>query len=124
MSGLATCSPRRPAAAIWAVARSSVSLAFKVDRRKVLSVRKQPNDVNVIRGDKVEPAARETRDSTDAKPRDAVELTDKWRTCARHLLDSAKGLKSGGEESRTKFLAADSAIVTGTLDEIDLCRLP
>lgn len=56
--------------------RGLLVLDISEDRWEVLGIREGSDDVDVIGGDEVEPAARKPDDATDAQSRDATELAD------------------------------------------------
>src|SRR5690606_20657469 len=106
------------------VARSLVTVSGAEDGWEVLGLGQESDDVDVVGGDEVEPAAGEAGDSAEAQPRDVAEVADTRRSGARHATDRIERGDGRVEEAPSEVVAALSAVVAGPLDEIGLRQGP
>ena len=111
----------------WAVRRgvgrrSAVLLVLGIaeEGRQVLSLSEEPDDVDVISDDEVEPAAREVRHAPEPQPWNSAQLFHAWRAGSWHASDRVERGDRCPEEPFTELVAAFEPVVARAFDEIGL----
>lgn len=87
---------------------------------QVLSLSEEPDDVEVIIGDEIEPAAREAGHAPEPQAWNSAQLAHEWRAGSWHASDRVERGDRGPEEPLTELVAAISPVVARALDEIAL----
>ena len=89
------------------------------NRREVLGIGEQANDIKVVLSDEVVPDAG-SFDWTGAEAGDVAHLANARRADARHAFDGAKRSQCGVEEPLGQLVAANRAVVRCLVDQVSL----
>lgn len=73
---------------------------------QVLSLSEEPDDVDVISGDEVEPAAREAGHAPEPQSWNSAQLSHAWRAGSWHAADRVERGDRGPEEPFTELVVA------------------
>jgi len=87
---------------------------------QVLSLSEEPDDVEVIIGDEVEPPAREAGHAPEPQPWNFAQLSHAWRAGSWHTSERVESGDRGPEEPFTELVAALAPVVARAFDEIGL----
>lgn len=85
-----------------------------------MSFGEEPDDVNMIIGNEVEPSAREARHAPEPQPWNSAQLSHSGRASTWHPTDRVERGDRGPEEPFTELVAALAPVVARAFDEIDL----
>jgi hypothetical protein len=95
-------------------------LGIREDRREVLRLGEESDDVDVIRSDEVEPAAGKAGHATEPQTWNTAQFAEAWRACTWHPTDRLERRDGCTEESFTELVTALAPVVAGAVDEVDL----